>query len=136
MTPLETDTGHACHAGARRWSAHRLWPVAFILVMAGLVFGFGWHRYLSLGTLVAHRSALDALVSAHFAVSLAAFVALYVAVVSLSIPGAALLTISSGVLFGWVIGGSAVLLGATLGATILFLIARTAFGEHLVHRAG
>jgi uncharacterized membrane protein YdjX (TVP38/TMEM64 family) len=60
----------------------------------------------------------------------------YVAVVSLSLPGALLLTLTGGVLFGGLIGGIAAVVGATAGATVIFLVAQSAFGEHLVRRAG
>ena len=61
---------------------------------------------------------------------------LNVAAVALSIPGAAILTITGGILFGWRVGGLAALLGATTGATIVFLIARGACGESILRRAG
>ena len=96
----------------------------------------GWHRELSLETLVRHRAALDAFVAASLPTAIAAFVALYVVVAALSIPGAVYLTISSGFLFGVVVGALASIVGATVGATALFLVARTAFGEQLARRAG
>ena len=70
------------------------------------------------------------------AAAVAGYVALYIAVVALSLPGGAVLTITGGVLFGVVIGGAAALVGATIGAICIFLIARSAVGEHLVRRAG
>jgi uncharacterized membrane protein YdjX (TVP38/TMEM64 family) len=96
----------------------------------------GWHRELSLESLVRHRTLLDIVVTGHFVPALAAFVGLYVAVVGLSIPGAVYLTIAGGVLFGAFYGALASIAGATVGATLLFLVARTACGEHLARRAG
>ena len=49
----------------------------------------GWHRELSLETLVRHRAALDGFMAAHGLAAVAAFIALYIAVVALSIPGGA-----------------------------------------------
>jgi uncharacterized membrane protein YdjX (TVP38/TMEM64 family) len=137
MTPLDSqsaDFRRASPAAISNW--RRFLPLALIVMAAFFVFGMGWHRYLSLETLVRHRTALQAFVDAHFVAALAAFVAAYVAAVALSVPGAVLLTISGGILFGWLIGGLAVLAGATAGATLIFLIARTAFGEFFVRRAG
>src|SRR5262245_14140275 len=114
----------------------RLVPVAVIVVAAVVVFAMGWHRQLSLETLVRHRALLEHFVDTHFAAALAAFVTVYVAVVSLSIPGALFLTMAGGVLFGIVVGAAAVVVGATAGATIIFLIARSAFSEYIVRRAG
>ncbi len=65
-----------------------------------------------------------------------AFVALYAAVVALSLPGGAVLTMAGGFLFGWLLGGLASIVGATIGASIVFLIARSALGEFLAARAG
>ena len=51
-------------------------------------------------------------------------------------PAPLFLTISGGILFGTLVGGAAAVVGATIGATIIFLIARSACGESLVRRAG
>jgi uncharacterized membrane protein YdjX (TVP38/TMEM64 family) len=50
--------------------------------------------------------------------------------------GAVFLTLSGGFLFGVVVGASAAVIGATAGATLIFLLARTALGEPLLRRAG
>ena len=55
---------------------------------------------------------------------------------ALSFPAAAILTIFSGFLFGWLPGTVFAMLGATGGATLLFLAARTAFGGFLRERVG
>ncbi len=114
----------------------RLAPLAVLVVLAALVFATGLHRELSLDAMLSHRAELDRFVSTHRFYALAAFAALYVTVVALSIPGAVYLTMTGGFLFGAVAGGLISIVSATAGATILFLIARTAFGEHLVRRAG
>jgi uncharacterized membrane protein YdjX (TVP38/TMEM64 family) len=114
----------------------RLAPVAAILLIAVLVFAMGWHRQLSLETLVRHRAGLMELVEAHYVTALVAFMAIYITAVSLSIPGAVFLTISGGLLFGVIVGGAAVVVSATIGATVIFLIARSAAGESIVRRAG
>jgi len=115
----------------RRWA-----PLAAIVLVTVVGFAMGWHRYLSLETLVRNRTELAAFVDTHFVAALVAFVAIYIATVAFSVPGAVLLTISGGILFGWLVGGLAVLVGATVGATIVFLIAKTACGEYFVRRAG
>ena len=117
-------------------SVGRLLPLGLIVLLAGLVFATGWHRALSLETLVGHRSAIAAFVDRHTLLAVAAFCALYIAVVAMSLPGATILTVSAGIIFGTLIGGAAAVVGASIGATLLFLIARTAFGEILLRRAG
>ncbi len=64
------------------------------------------------------------------------FGALYALVIAFSLPGGAVMTITGGFLFGWLGGGSIVVVGATIGATALFLIARTAVGGFLEAKAG
>jgi uncharacterized membrane protein YdjX (TVP38/TMEM64 family) len=56
--------------------------------------------------------------------------------VALSIPGAVLLTVLGGFLFGWLVAGLVVVVAATAGATIVFLVARSSLGNMLARRAG
>ena len=65
-----------------------------------------------------------------------AYIGIYIVAVALSLPGAAFLTVAGGFLFGLVVGASAAVIGATIGATLIFLVARTALGEPLLRRAG
>ena len=123
-------------AGRERPWLRRLAPVAVIIVVMAVVFAMGWHRFLSLETLVRHRAAIESFVAARFGLAVATFVAIYVTAVALSIPGASILTITGGVLFGWLVGGFAAIFAATTGATIVFLIARGACGEAILRRAG
>jgi len=114
----------------------RFAPVVLVILAAGAVFAMGWDRYLTLETLVRHRAALAELIDAHYPLAIASYIAIYIAVAGLSIPAGALLTMMGGILFGWRVGGCATVVGATVGATIIFLVARTACGEFLARRAG
>ena len=96
----------------------------------------GWHRQLSFETLARHHEALREFIAGHEVAAVAAYVALYVVAVALSIPIGFYLTVIGGILFGAVVGGAAALVGATTGAICIFLIAKSALGEHLVRRAG
>jgi uncharacterized membrane protein YdjX (TVP38/TMEM64 family) len=137
VSPPAEDPRATCpRPGAERFRLRRLLPLAVVAGLTGLVLAMGWHRELSLENLVRYRATLDTFVTVHGLAAVAAFVALYIVVVALSIPGALYLTISSGILFGTVTGAVASVIGATIGATAIFLIARTAFGEHLLRRAG
>ncbi len=64
------------------------------------------------------------------------YLALYTVWVAVSIPEASLLTVAGGLLFGPWLGGGAAVLGATLGAVIVFLLARSAFAATLGRRSG
>jgi uncharacterized membrane protein YdjX (TVP38/TMEM64 family) len=119
-----------------RFRVRRLVPLAAVAAVAILVVAMGWHRELSLENIVRYRTALGGFVNAHGLGAVAAFVAVYIVVVALSIPGGLFLTISGGILFGTIAGGLASVTGATIGAIIIFLIAKSAFGEHLMRRAG
>ncbi len=110
--------------------------LAAIVCASVLVFATGLHRELSLATLIRHRAAIDAFVAEHPLAAFVGFVALYIGAVALSIPGAALLTVSGGLLFGPLAGGLGAFIGATTGASLIFLIARSALGGWLVKRAG
>ena len=112
----------------------RLAPLLVILALAGVVILTGLHRQLSLETLFAHRVALDGFVSHHRIAALAVYMGLYVLVTALAIPGSAILTITGGVLFGVFPATLATIVGATIGATFVFLIAKTAIGDFLLCR--
>jgi len=114
----------------------RLWPLLVLIGAMAFVFAMGWHRYLTITALAENREALRGYIEEHWLLSLAAFVALYAAAVALSLPGGAILTITGGFLFGWLLGGVASVLAATIGATILFLIAKSTLGDLLAARAG
>lgn len=114
----------------------RFAPLAVIVAAMGLGYAFGLHEYLSLSSLIRERTELAAVVSENLLLAAAAFVGVYVVAVALSFPGASLLTIIGGFLFGWTLGGTLVAFAATSGAAIIFLAARTSLGETLKHRAG
>jgi len=114
----------------------RLWPLLLLIAAAALVVSMGWTRYLSLEELVSRREALRALIAGHMWLALLAFMAVYAGTVALSLPGGAVLTLAGGFLFGWFLGGLASIVAATAGAIVVFLVARTAFGEVLAARAG
>src|SRR5262249_2108748 len=68
--------------------------------------------------------------------AVAAYVAIDMVAVALSIPVGVYLTVTGGILFGAVLGGAAAAVGATIGAICIFLIAKSAIGEYFVRRAG
>jgi uncharacterized membrane protein YdjX (TVP38/TMEM64 family) len=123
-------------ARSRSSAIRRLAPLAVLLAAIGAFFALGLHDYLSFETLRQHREQLLVLVAQHPFLAPLAFMAVYAAVIALSVPGGAILTIAGGFLFGILAGTSYVVVAATLGATIVFLIARTALGDALRAKAG
>jgi uncharacterized membrane protein YdjX (TVP38/TMEM64 family) len=129
-TPLADKDGSALG-----W-LKRLWPLLLLIAAALFVFAMGWHRYLTLQELVERREALRAAIAGNTSLAILAFMAVYAATVALSLPAGAVLTLAGGFLFGWFLGGLASIVAATVGATIVFLVARSALGEPLQARAG
>lgn len=110
-----------------------------LLILGGLiaaVFAFDLDRSLSLESLRDNRAALLAIVDDHPLATAAGFVLVYTGVVALSLPGATVMTLAGGFLFGTWLGTALNVLGATAGAALLFLIARSAIGDALRGRAG
>lgn len=114
----------------------RLLPAAVLLAGFLAFFAFGGHRYVGFDTLEEHREALLVLVAAHSWAAPLAFVGLYAVMVAFSVPGALVMTVASGFLFGTLLGAAYSVAGATLGAIAVFLVARTALGDLLRHRTG
>jgi len=114
----------------------RLLMLIAVVLLAGLAYYALGRGGLSLEALVRHRTAIDEFVTQHRVLAVLAYIGLYITVVALSVPGAVFLTVSGGFLFGTPFGGSAAVIGATIGATFIFLVARTALGEPLLRRAG
>ncbi|MDO9126356.1 TVP38/TMEM64 family protein [Parvibaculum sp.] len=121
---------------ASRLSLRRLLPL--IVLAAGLAafFALGLHRYLTLDTLRDNRQALAGWVADHWLLAALAYVGAYIAIVAFSLPAALVATLTGGFLFGTVFGGLLTVIGATIGATLLFLAARTALGDMLRAKAG
>jgi uncharacterized membrane protein YdjX (TVP38/TMEM64 family) len=111
-------------------------PLLVLVGLIGAVFAFDLQRYLSLDALRDNRAALQAVVQEHMLLAAGGFVLTYTIVVALSLPGAAVMTLTGGFLFGTWLGASLNVLGATLGATALFLAARSAIGDALRSRTG
>ena len=114
----------------------RFAPIALVAVAFMLAIVFRVHERLSLDALYAQSEALDAFVSRNYVAAIAIFMAIYAIAVASSIPGASFLTLSAGFLFGTLVGGAAAWIAATIGATLIFLAARSAFGDALRARAG
>jgi uncharacterized membrane protein YdjX (TVP38/TMEM64 family) len=113
----------------------RLVPL-LLLAAAWIVFMLaGGHRYLTFAALARNRDWLCGLVQEWGTLAAFAYIAVYGVLVALSVPGAVVLTLAGGFLFGTWIGGVCAVIGATLGATAIFLAARAGLGG-LAQRAG
>jgi uncharacterized membrane protein YdjX (TVP38/TMEM64 family) len=113
----------------------RLWPVYIILAGLGLALSQGWHELLTLESLSTNAASLDRMVRENFLIVFISYVAIYAAATTFMVPGSAL-TIGGGFLFGLALGTPATVIGATLGASILFFASKTSIGSVLRDVAG
>lgn len=113
----------------------RFLPLAIVAIALGAFFLFDLDRYFSLDALRDNRAALKAWVAASPALALGAFILLYAAAVAISFPGASILTVFGGFLFGLALGVPAIVIAATLGAVAVYFAARTAAGDFFRKRA-
>lgn len=116
--------------------ARRLLLLAVLVVMAVAAYCLFGRGQISLEALVRHREEIDVFIATHHVWAVLAYLGLYIVTVSLSVPGATFLTVAGGFLFGLTVGCLVAVVGATVGATLIFLMARTALGEPLLKRAG
>lgn len=110
-----------------------------IALVVGLVIAFfalDLGRFFTLEALKANRDALFAAYESNRAAFLTGFILIYIASVALSLPGATILTLTGGAIFGAWVGTVAVNIGATLGATLAFLLARYLFRDAVEKRLG
>ena len=105
-------------------SSGKLVVLIALAVGIGAFFYFDLGRFLSLDALKANRDHLLAFAEMNAGVAAVLFVATYVVVTGLSLPGAVILTLAGGFLFGSLFGTLLVNIGATTGATLAFLAAR------------
>lgn len=123
-------------ASRSAFSWRRLLPLAVLGAGLALFFLFGLDDYLTFDALREHRAWLLQQVSESTVATSLVFIAIYIAVVAFSLPGGAVMTITGGFLFGQWLGTLYVVFAATIGATILFVAARTALGDLLRAKAG
>jgi uncharacterized membrane protein YdjX (TVP38/TMEM64 family) len=133
----ETDeTTQPLAPDARRPIWKRLLPVAVLAALFAAFFVFDLDAYLSFQTLQDHRDTLKAMVAENAVLVGLAFILIYAAATAASVPGGLVLTVAGGFMFGTLQGAGYVVIGATLGATAIFLAARYAFGALLRAKAG
>ena len=109
--------------------------VTFALAVVGF-FYFDLKNYLSLDALKANRDSLLAFTDSHYGAGMALFIVTYAVVTGASLPGAVILTLAGGFLFGSVLATIYVNIGATTGATLAFLAARYLLRDWVESRFG
>lgn len=131
-----SDPGGPPPRGAGGVDWRRIALAAAVAAALAAFFLLGGPRWLSLETLQSNRERLLDFTGRHFAAVLAGAVVVYAAATALSFPGAVVLTLAAGFLFGPWVGTAVVVAGATVGATLAFLGARYLFAESARRRMG
>ncbi|WP_208976303.1 TVP38/TMEM64 family protein [Polycladidibacter stylochi] len=120
-----------------RISTMKRWiPLLVIAALAVMAYALGWYQHISLEELIRNRNDLNAELARSPLYFITAYMVIYILLTALSFPGAAFLTIVGGFFFGLVLGVTLSVVSASLGATIVFWAAQTAFGQTLAKRAG
>jgi len=102
----------------------RLALFALIAAAVAAFFAFDLHRYFTLDFFKAQQAAIDAYYRAHPLQTATIYFAIYVVVTGLSLPGAAVMTLAGGAIFGLLWGTVIVSFASTIGATLAFLASR------------
>ena len=115
---------------------YRILTVLLVVAAAGLYFAFDLGRYLSLDGFKSQQAAIETWRAAHPLAAALAFFAAYVAVTALSLPGATVMTLAAGAIFGLAWGMLIVSFASSLGALAAFLLARFLLRDWVQARFG
>jgi uncharacterized membrane protein YdjX (TVP38/TMEM64 family) len=121
-------------AGGHDW--RKLALAGAVVAALAAFFLLGGPRWLSLDTLQSNRERLLDFTGRHYAAVLVGAMVVYAAATALSFPGAVVLTLAAGFVFGPWVGTAVVVVGATVGATLAFLGARYLFADAARRRMG
>ena len=111
-------------------------PLIILTALVAAAYALGLQKYLSLETIAINRDFLAAYVANHLLLALLIYVLIYIAVVALSLPGAGIISIVGGFVFGWALSAPVSILAATIGAIIVFQIVKTSLGNTMAEKAG
>jgi len=114
----------------------RLLPIAFLAICLFMFFYFNLQNYFSFQYLKTNRELLLNHVSQNYFLSAIFFLIIYIVATAISAPGAIFITMTAGFLFGFILGTTLVVFGATIGATIIFHFAKTVFYDLFYNKAG
>jgi uncharacterized membrane protein YdjX (TVP38/TMEM64 family) len=111
-------------------------PLIVLIALIATAYSLGLHNSLTLDNIQEKKSVFLNYAEAHPFLSAGLFILAYTAATSLSLPVASFLTLLGGFLFGKYLGTVYVVLAATMGATIIFSVARSSVGQTLREKAG
>jgi pyruvate/2-oxoglutarate dehydrogenase complex dihydrolipoamide dehydrogenase (E3) component/uncharacterized membrane protein YdjX (TVP38/TMEM64 family) len=115
---------------------HRWWILIVLGLLAGLFFIFDLHRFFSLDSLKASHDALQQAFQQDPWYIIGIYSLIYIVMAALSLPGATVMTLAGGAMFGLWVGVPVVLISATIGATLAFWVARYVLRDAVQRRFG
>jgi uncharacterized membrane protein YdjX (TVP38/TMEM64 family) len=125
------DTGNKAKSWGKRAAV-----LALFAALIGIALYTGVQDFLTLDSLRDNRQALLDFVASNYVGAVLTFMLVYVLAVTFSIPGAVWLSISGGFVFSAGLGTVYIVVAATIGATLVFLLARYVLGDLLRSKAG
>jgi len=105
-----------------------------IVILTSAFFIFDFHQYLTLDTLKLKQADIESYRISHPYLIVVIYGLIYVVVTGLSLPGATILTLAGGAIFGGIWGLVIVSFASTIGATLAFLAARFLFRDVVKQR--
>lgn len=114
----------------------RFWPLVLLLAGLAAFFALDGDRLVSFEALRENRVFLKEWTAANRIPALLLYAACYIGLVAFSLPGATVMTVTGGFLFGPALGGTMAVAAATIGATLVFLAAKSVLGDSLRAKAG
>lgn len=109
----------------------KLIALATFLLLIIIINFSGYFSYLNLHQISSNYLFIENYIDSHFFSACLIFILVYILVVIVVMPGAWLLTFSGGFFFGWIIGSFLTVIGATIGACILFILSKSILGKYL-----
>jgi len=110
--------------------------ILVIATLALLFFAFDLQQYLTISYLKAQQQAFADYYAHHTGFTIAAYVIIYIIVTALSLPGATVMTLAGGALFGLWLGILLISFASTIGATLAFLVARFLLRDFVQRKFG
>ena len=111
-------------------------PLVLLICAVAASYALGLENYFTLQSIAEHQNQLNTFVADYAFAAIAIYFVIYVLVVALSLPGAALLSIFGGFIFGWVLSAPLTIIAATIGAIAVFKIVQTSLGSAISEKAG
>lgn len=113
--------------------------ITFIIIVIGIIFIYyatGLNKILTLEMLQENKEIFLSFVNNHYFISVLLFILLYIIATALSLPIASLLTLLGGFLFGTFVGGAYIVVSATIGAYIIYLLAKSILRDWCIKKIG